>query len=70
MNGFRKGDRVALRRRVVEACASPTLAALRAVVTEAAGDWVFLREDGGRQRVLPADILVRLARNGAVLELL
>jgi len=66
------GDTVTFRRRVSEACGSSAahaLAGFRAVVTEVAGEWLFLRETCGRQRVMPLTSMCKVGRNGAVLEL-
>lgn len=66
---FGVGDTVAFRRAVAAACNAPSLQAFRAVVTEVAGDWLFLREACGRERVMPAQNMCKVGRNGAVLEL-
>lgn len=66
---FGVGDTVAFRRAVAAACNAPKLQTFRAVVTEVAGDWLFLREDCGRERVMPAQNMCKVGRNGAVLEL-
>lgn len=63
------GDVVAFRRKVVEACQSAGVADFRATVTEIAGEWLFLAEPSGRQKVMPAANMCKVARNGAVLEL-
>lgn len=63
------GDTVAFRRRVAQACGAPALEAFRAVVTQVAGDWLFLREACGRERVMPVSNMCKVARNGVVLEL-
>lgn len=68
-SGIAAGDTVAFRRRVVEACDAPALRGFRAVVTEVAGEWLFLREACGRLRVMPAANMCKVGRNGAVLEL-
>lgn len=63
------GDTVTFRHRVVQACGAPALRAFRARVTQVAGDWLFLREACGRERVMPAAHMCKVARSGAVLEL-
>lgn len=45
------------------------MAAFRAVVTQVAGDWLFLKEACGRIRVMPQVHMCKVGRNGAVLEL-
>lgn len=67
--GIRVGDTVTFRRRVIDACAVPMMQAFRATVTEITGEWLFLQEAGGKLRVMPADTMCKVARNGVVLEL-
>lgn len=69
MSRIAVGDTVTFRRHVVNACAAPLMQSFRAVVTEVAGDWLFLREASGRQRVMPNTTVCKVARSGAVLEL-
>lgn len=66
---FGVGDTVAFRRAVAAACNAPAMQSFRAVVTQVCGDWVFLREPCGRERVMPAATMCKVGRNGAVLEL-
>lgn len=70
MSGITVGDTVTFRRRITEACNTPALGSFRAVVTEVAGDWLFLRESSGRPRVMPRLSMCKVGRNGVVLELL
>jgi hypothetical protein len=69
MNRIRIGDMVAFRHTVIEKAGREALAAFRARVTGIAGEWLFLEEQGGRQRVMPIESMCRVAPNGAVLEL-
>lgn len=69
MSSFAIGDVVAFRRQVVEACAAPVMRSFRAKVTAVSGSWLFVQEMSGRERVLPARNLLKVARSGAVLEL-
>ena len=64
---IRIGDTVAFRRHIVSKCEA--LAQLRATVTNIAGEWVFMTEADGREKVMPAAHLCRVAPNGLVLEL-
>lgn len=72
MKSIAVGDTVTFRRRIAAACQAPAesaLQAFRAVVTEVAGEWLFLREQCGRERVMPLASMCKVARNGVVLEL-
>jgi hypothetical protein len=69
MSRISVGDTVAFRREVVGKCNSNSIAAFRAKVTEIAGDWLFLTEACGRRKVMPATNMVKVARSGAVLQL-
>lgn len=63
------GDTVAFRREVAEKCHSQSIAGYRAVVTEVAGNWLFMTEPGGRTKVMPASSMRRIGRNGVIFEL-
>jgi hypothetical protein len=72
VNRIAVGDTVAFRRRVTAACgasAGASLRAFRAVVTDIAGEWLFLRERCGRERAMPAANMCKVGRNGVALEL-
>lgn len=69
MNRIAVGDTVTFRQRVVQACEAPALRAFRAVVTQVVGEWLFLRESCGRERVMPVTHMCKVARNGVALEL-
>jgi hypothetical protein len=64
---FKVGDTVAFRRAVSSKCEA--LTRVRATVTEVAGDWIFMTEACGANKVMPADTLCKVAPNGVVLEL-
>jgi hypothetical protein len=69
MSRFRVGDTVAFRREVARKCNSKAVADYRGTVTEVAGDWLFMTELSGHTRVMPAKNMSKVARNGAILEL-
>lgn len=70
MNRIRVGDTVAFRREVVGRCgSSDAVAAFRGKVTQIAEGWLFLQEACGRQKVMPAASMCRVAPNGVVLQL-
>jgi hypothetical protein len=66
---FRIGDTVAFRRDVAARCMSDDVKKFRARVEAIAGGWLFLREDSGREKVMRADSMSRVAHNGVILEL-
>jgi|GEM_PF-1559907 len=64
------GDTVAFRRDVVRSCGDEAaLAAWRGTVTATDERWLFLREEGGRTKVMPVAAMCKVQRNGAILEL-
>lgn len=69
MSKIRVGDTVAFRRNVASKCDSEELAAYRGIVTDIAGDWLFIEEASGRTKVMPATSMSRVAPNGVLLEL-
>jgi hypothetical protein len=69
MSKIRIGDTVAFRRNVITACESRGVAEFRGTVMDVAGDWLFLAEASGRQKVMPVANMCKVARNGVVLEL-
>lgn len=69
MNKISVGDTVAFRREIVGKCESDKLAQFRAVVTDIAGDWLFIKTGSGEPRVMPKSNMCKVAHNGAVLEL-
>lgn len=69
MSRIRVGDTVAFRREVVGKCGSDAVAAFRGKVTQIAEGWLFLQESCGRQKVMPAASMCRVAPNGVVLQL-
>jgi ribosomal protein L19 len=70
MSKFQVGDTVTFRREVVGKCGhTPALAEYRGTVTAISGAWVFLAEKCGRAKVMPVTSMCKVARSGAVLEL-
>jgi hypothetical protein len=70
MSRIRIGDTVAFRREVARRCGhSEDVAAVRGVVTDINGNWLFMKETGGRTKVMPVTIMCKVAHNGVILEL-
>jgi hypothetical protein len=70
MSRIKVGDTVAFRRDVAKKCIySDEVAALRAVVTEVAGEWLFLQGNDGGTKVMPVAAMSRVAPSGVILEL-
>ncbi|NEX60317.1 hypothetical protein [Noviherbaspirillum galbum] len=65
---FRVGDTVAFRRDVAERCRSEELRQFRGTVEAIAGGWLFLREESGREKVMRAETMSRVAPSGVILE--
>lgn len=70
MGQIRLGDTVAFRRDVAKKCSNADqVAAIRGVVTEIAGNWLFVKDAIGRVKVMPMSSMSKVARNGVILEL-
>lgn len=69
MSRIRVGDTVAFRQDVAEKCDSRSVTDYRAIVTQVAGNWLFMTEPDGRMKVMPASSMRRVGRNGVVFEL-
>jgi hypothetical protein len=72
MSRIKVGDTVAFRRDVVRKCGHSNgvgVGAVRGVVTEISGDWLFMTEAGGRNKVMPVTSMCKVAHNGVILEL-
>lgn len=69
MRKIQVGDTVAFRREIVMQCNARGITEFRATVTQACDGWLFLRAADGREKVMPANSMCKVGRNGAVLEL-
>lgn len=69
MRKIQVGDTVAFRREVAMKCDARGVTEFRAIVTQACDGWLFLLDAAGREKVMPADSMCKVARNGVVLEL-
>jgi hypothetical protein len=70
MSRIKVGDTVAFRHTVASRCGDPqSVAAIRGVVTQVCGSWLFLHEADGTPKVMPLASMCKVARNGLVLEL-
>lgn len=70
MSRIKVGDTVAFRRDVAGKCEdAKNVAAIRGVVTQICGQWLFMTETTGCTKVMPVATMTRVAHNGAILEL-
>ena len=70
MSRIRVGDTVAFRRDIAHKCPSPqNVAAVRGIVSGIVDGWLFLTDTAGKERVMPAAHMSKVAPNGVILEL-
>jgi hypothetical protein len=70
MSTIKIGDTVAFRRDVVQRCGQELgLASFRGTVTEITGKWLTMTGTNGSTKVMPSNLMSKVAHNGVILEL-